>query len=567
MVIFQCESTNILDQSKYCFSYPHTISLTMSLLSSGSLVTNYYTVNGDSMTATTLATPTRTGVFAENGSVIINTADTTNALNNLDVIQYNIEDESCEFNIDIATATTITFYRGVNCFTQNALNSIFRIALMNSTLKFDATVQTSESRWFIIKFPPSRTVEFDNATFEFIGNMDPIHDILWDHWGFNVLTRQSNVLLQTQELFGTFIVASFTYAARVESVMHKLYGGLFSFGGITSFGNSSIISDGNPIFNECDPITYISWGDNAISLNGIIFVVTEILRGTSISNGNNSVNVYGSFAQEFPYLSSNIYTNWYVQNNLYFPQTDSTFTQVKAQRVAIYNLLGRLPLEVQLYSAVTTVSTVITIYPGSTSINFALTTFSTITTIIFDGRNETNATFHVRSRGITFSNPTGGAFRFTYINEANSTRMYWTDSRAISVTGAVNVTLDGNFLVNNISLSATRMTIVGSLIAKYVLVNNAATLNVYPFTDGSLTGTIFGMAPSEEEPVVVDTPPTTESPTVSQLSTTLTTVVAVMSGILLAAFGIGLIIMIFNEYSPQLGRVDENGMPEYSQIE
>lgn len=509
LLVFICiafiNAVSILDQSKYCFSYPRTVTLTQSLASAGSSPsTEYYTVNGDLMVMSTLSTPAKTFYGAINGSVNFGEVNVTNALNNIDILLSNLQDLPCEFYIDSVTPSTLTFYKGVNCITSNALNGVLRIAFINTTLQFNATAETSESKWFIIKFPPSRAAEFDNAMWDFVGDMDPTHDIVWVHWGSSIVMRQLNVLLPTQELYGVFIVPGFTYSVRVSDVMHKIYGGLFSIGAITSAGNNSVISDGNPLFIECEPITYISWGNNA-SLSEIIFVAVEVLRGTTVSNGNNSVNVYGSYAQEFPYLSSNIYTNWYVQNQLYFPLTDSTYNQVKSQRVDIYSVLGRMPCE--SYDSSTTISTVITIYPGSTCLGRATISFSAsaVNTIIFDGRNETNATFFVRTRGFSFSGLE--TFQFTYINGANRTRMHWTDSRSFSLGSSItnaNVTLEGNFYFNNISISnKVSLTIIGSLFVKYVLVNGASTLNIYPFSDGSLTGDIFGIEPVVPPPTLV----------------------------------------------------------------
>ncbi len=501
-------AVSILDQSRFCFSYPRTISLSSTLSTLGTApISNHYTVNGDMMlTATSLPTPTKTMYAAINGSVNFAEVNVTNAMNNFDVLLYNLQDLPCNYYIDSATSTTVTFYKGVNCITPNALNGVLRIAFTDSILRFNATTETSESKWFIIKFPPSRAAEFDNATWDFIGNMDPAHDILWVHWGFNIAMRQLNVLLPTQNLYGVFIVPSFVYPVRVDNVMNNIYGGVFSVGAIQSAGNNSIISDGSPLFTECQQITYISWGNN-VTLSGIIFIATEILRGTSIpNNGNHSVNVYGSYAQEFPYLSSNIYTNWYVQNQVYFPLTDSTYDQVKSQRVEIFSILGRMPCDV--LDTTSTLSSII-IYPGSTCLRTGVS-FNPLTEIIFDGRNETNSTFFVRSKGVTFT-PTAN-FQFTYINGANRTRMHWTDTRSFSFGGAnLNVTVEGNFYFNNMSLSRTGLTVVGSLIVKYIHLLGggieASTLNVYPFPDASLTGDIYGVASSstvELTPILVN---------------------------------------------------------------
>ncbi len=490
-LILGLDSTSILDQSKFCFSYPHTISLSNSLSSSGSSpTTGYYTVNGDLMISAALSTPTKTKYGAVDGSVYsIGSMDVTNAMNNLDILQYHLQyDLPCEFYIDSITSTTVTFYRGVNCPTANALNGAGRFAFTNSVLRFNATTETNESKWFIIKFPQHRPVEFDNVSWDFVGTMDPAHDILWVHWGFNILMRQLNVLLPTQDLYGVFVVPGFTYSTRVDNVMHVIYGGMFTIGNVASFANSSIINDGYPLFVPCEPITHISWGDNA-TLSEVIFVATEILRGTAVSNGNNSVNVYGSYAQEFPYLSSNIYTNWYIRDQVYFPLTDSTYDQVKSQRVGIFSDLGKLPCDVRGTSS--SPSSILTIYPGSTCLGNSFL-YRLLDTIIFDGRNETNSTFYVRTRGFTLS-PLGN-FQFLYINGANRTRMHWTDTKAVTVPYLFqppNITLEGNFYFHNFTLNQIRVTVVGSLFAKYVSLNDASTLNVYPFPDGSLTGDIY----------------------------------------------------------------------------
>ena len=158
-------------------------------------------------------------------------------------------------------------------------------------------------------------------------------------------------------------------------------------------------------------------------------------------------------------------------------------------------MLGRMKCDIRLYDQTTTVTTAIAIYPGSTCLNHIGTTINT-DTIIFDGRNEPNPTFYVRSRGFKIG-LNSGSFQFTYINGANSTRMYWTDSRVTDIswgTSKYNTTLEGNFFFNNLTLSYTRLTVIGSLMTKYVSLNNAATLNVYPFSNGgTLTGDIFNL--------------------------------------------------------------------------
>lgn len=450
-----------------------------------------------------IAAPALINSYALEGIETIGTnLNVTDSMNSFAVIHANLQDEDCQFFVNDVVLNSTTLNPGVTCFPQISSNLAVRV--VNCTFIFNATDTSRESK-FILKFAPSRIVDLDNLRYEFIGNMNPDHDIIWVNWGtgsnFNQLNSDSST---NNTHFGIFLSNGFTQAVRKDG-MTTINGGFYNFA--TLFGNRgnfTVAGDGLPLFpTTCNPTTYISWGTNR-TLGEIIYVVTEVLRGTSVTT-NNSVNVYGSFAIELPFFSEQNYINWYVQGQTYMSTLDPTVQAVKLQRSNIFNLLGRLPCDTLLLpNTASSIGSGKTIYNGSTCIGgTAAGVTAGTSTITFDAQNNTNATFHVRSSGIFFSTAN---FRFTFINGANASMITWTDSFFIIVSA--HTTLDCNVFARNISVSGTRnFTVIGSLFTRYSNLNSGGRLHVYPFSaDVPLTGRIYGEGTDEVavDEVVVD---------------------------------------------------------------
>ncbi len=124
-------------------------------------------------------------------------------------------------------------------------------------------------------------------------------------------------------------------------------------------------------------------------------------------------------------------------------------------------------------TSTTPLSTVETIYNGTTCLKYGSGLTITASSIIFDAQNDTNAVFIIISNSLTIN----VGFSTVLTNGANASNIFWVDTTFFSFSTS-SIHLDGNYFVRNFTVSSSTVYINGSLYSKYPSLSTGSNLTI-----------------------------------------------------------------------------------------